>query len=153
MRRLSGDRRWLAIGVGILALLVVYFGISWFFSSKLIANHFGSDEQAVFSDFGLPDPEAVTIANGKTKLASWFFQNPRVGETRCAVVMAHGFTGNKAAILSWAPLFWGRGCDLLLFDFRSHGQSSKGFNTYGVHEKQDELAAVDWLEKRSGLPD
>lgn len=152
-RRLIGGRR-LLIGAAVLLLLVVaYFGGSWVFSSKLIGQQFGSDEQAHFADFRLPQPEAVTLTNGKTKLAGWYFANPRAGTAQCAVVMLHGFVINKAVILPFTPMFWDRGCDLYLYDLRSHGESSREFSTYGVHDKEDELLAVDWLAKRTRLPD
>ena len=153
-RRLVGGRRRLLIGAAVLlVLLVAYFGGSWVFSSKLIGQHFGSDEQAQFADFKLPQPEAVTLANGKAKLAGWYFANPRAGTAKCAVVMLHGLSINKAVVVPFTPMFWDRGCDLYLYDLRRHGESSEEFSTYGVHDKKDELIAVDWLAKRTGLPD
>lgn len=147
--------RWrLAVGATVLLVLfLAYFGASWVFSSKLIGIHFGSDEQVVFSDFKLPQPEVVTLTNGSTRLAGWFFANPRAATAKCAVVMLHGFSINKAVVVPFTPMFWDRGCDLYLYDLRSHGESSKGFSTYGVHDKRDELLAVDWLAKRTRLPD
>ena len=141
----------LATAAVVLGLLGIYIAISWVFSDKLIARQFSSDEQVQFSDFGLPSPQEVTIDNGKTHLAAWYFANPRA--EKCAVVMLHGFTGNKATVLVAAPLFWNRGCDLLFYDLRGHGASSRGLLTYGVADKKDELAVVDWLEKRTGLSD
>ena len=135
----------------LLVLLGIYTAVSWVFADKLIAQQFRSDEQVTFSDFGLPKPHHVAVENGKTRLAAWYFANPR-GE-KCAVVLLHGFTGNKATVLIAAPLFWNRGCDLLFYDLRGHGASSRGLLTYGVVDTKDELAAVDWLEHRTGLAD
>jgi pimeloyl-ACP methyl ester carboxylesterase len=129
--------------------VAVYGGISWFFSEQLIARKCASQPEATFADFGLPQPEDVAIASGTTRLAGWYFANPQ--RAGCAVILLHGFTGNRADVLIAAPLFWKRGCDLLVYDLRGHGQSSPGLFTYGVHDKEDELAAVDWLSRRAGL--
>jgi pimeloyl-ACP methyl ester carboxylesterase len=150
----SGSRLRLPVAGTIVgsALAAIYTGVSWFFSGKLIARQFPADyDEVVFAEFGLPQPENVTFANGATRLAGWYFANPR--RAGCAVILLHGFTGNRATVLDAAPLFWDRGCDLLLYDLRGHGQSSGGFVTYGVHDKGDTLAAVDWLSQRTGLSD
>jgi fermentation-respiration switch protein FrsA (DUF1100 family) len=138
------------VGIGLLILAAIYGGVCWLFSDKLIAARYPSDEQVPFADLGLPNPESLTLTNGSLKLAGWYFANPKAGG--CATVLQHGFAINKAVALGWAPLFWGRGCDILVFDLRSHGQSSPGLLTYGVLDKTDELMAVDWLIARTGLP-
>ena len=142
----------LVVGAWVLLLLVAGYGaVSWIFSTKLIGQRFAPDEEVAFADFGLPEPEAVSLTNGPIELASWYFKNPR--SVGAAVVLLHGFSINKATALSWAPLFWDLGCDLFVYDLRSHGRSSPALLTYGVVDKQDQLIAVDWLAKRTGLRD
>lgn len=145
-------RRGWVIAAAVPAVAAVFYGaVSWVFSDTLIGQQFPtSDEQVSFADFGLPDPESVTIPNGQTRLAGWYFPNP--GKAGCAVIQLHGFTSNKAEVLVAAPLFWDRGCDVLAYDLRGHGDSSPGLLTYGVLDKGDELAAVDWLAGKTGLP-
>jgi uncharacterized protein len=141
----------LVIALVVVGLVVAYGGVSAVFADKLIGQQFPTtDEDVAFADFGLPQPETATISNGQTQLAAWYFANPR--KAGCAVIVLHGFTGNRAEVLGAAPLFWDRGCDLLLYDLRSHGASSPGLLTYGVLDKGDELAAVDWLAGKTGLP-
>ncbi len=50
-------------------------------------------------------------------------------------------------------LFFERGCDVFVYDLRGHGASSRGLLSYGALDKFDELAAVDWLEEKTRLPD
>lgn len=138
------------LGLGAVAVAVAYGGVSWLFSERLIAGQHPADELVDFADFGLPQPEEVTLQNGGVNLAGWYFANPQ--SNGCAVVMLHGFTINKATVLGWTPLFWARGCDMFLYDLRSHGKSSPALLTYGVLDKGDELLAVDWLAQRTGLP-
>ena len=51
--------------------------------------------------------------------------------------MLHGFGGARAEVVGASPLFWDRGCDLLMYDSRGHGDSSPSLLTFGVHERED----------------
>lgn len=129
----------------------VYGAVSWVFADRLVGPQFPSPGDPVdFAALGLPEPESVTIANGPTELAAWYFANPAAAG--CAVIQVHGFSGQRAEVVGAAPLFWDLGCDILVYDLRGHGRSSPGLLTYGAHDKFDELAAVDWLTGRTGLP-
>ncbi len=132
-------------------LVLVYGGVSWVFSDKLIAQTFKPLGPVDLAAFGLPQPEEATIpGDGGATLAAWYFANPR--HERCAVVMLHGFGGSRSEIIAATPIFWGRGCDLLLYDARGHGESSPSLLTYGAHERQNLRLAIDWLAGKSGLP-
>ena len=147
-----GDRRRVRIAVMVVAVVAAIYGaVSGVFSDKLIGGQFlPPDEEANFADFGLPRPEMVTVTNGQTQLAGWYFANPRAAG--CAVIVLHGFTGNKAQMLGPAAgLFFERGCNVFVYDLRGHGASSRGLLSYGVLDKGDELAAVDWLAQKTGL--
>jgi uncharacterized protein len=136
--------------IGLLVLLVIaYVGVSWVFSDKLIAAQARPLGTVDPAKYGLPRPAVVDVPGGGVKLASWFFANPR--KEHCAVIMLHGFGGARAEVVGAAPIFWNRGCDLLLYDSRGHGDSSPALLTFGVHERQDLKLAIAWLGKRSGL--
>lgn len=139
------------LAIGLAVLIVLYGSVSWVFSSKLIAQQFPSEEQVDFASFGLPNPEEFTVANGKINLAGWYFDNPANGG--CGVVMLHGYTGNKVTVLNTNSLFWDLGCDLVFYDLRGHGLSSKGMHTYGALDKGDQIAVIDWFINRTGLPE
>ena len=139
----------IAVGVGLVAL-VGYGIVSWVFSDKLIAQQFTALGDVDPAEFGLPRPEATTIRGDGVDLAAWYFANPR--DEGCAVVMLHGFSGNKAEILAASPIFWRRGCDVLVYDARGHGESSRALLSYGVHEREDLLRVVEWLAAKTDLP-
>lgn len=140
-------RRWPLIA----AVALCGYGIaSWVFSEKLIAQQFTTLGPADVSEYGLPAPESVTIRGEGVDLAAWYFANPR--GSKCAVVMLHGFSGSRAEVLAATPIFWERGCDLVLYDARGHGDSSRALLSYGVHEREDLLRVVEWLGARTGLP-
>lgn len=145
----------LIIGAVVLAVLaVVYLAGSWYFSGIIVA--FDTDslaeeeaERGVPADYGLPAPEEVTFQSDGETLAGWYFDNPAGGN--CGVILLHGITGSRYGGLKYAPLFWERGCDLMMYDHRYHGGSTGDYGTYGFYEKQDALAAVDWFANRTGL--
>jgi len=141
----------LAISALVVVLIIVIYGaISWVFSDKLTASNFAPLGPVDVTAFGLPQPENVTIPGDGVSLAGWYFANPR--KAGCAVVMLHGYSGSRQEILAAAPIFWDRGCDLLMYDSRGHGESSPALLTYGAHERQDLRLAVEWLAQRTGLP-
>ena len=139
----------------ILAVLaVVYLAGSWYFSGIIVAFETDSlaeeeAERGVPADYGLPAPEEVTFQGDGETLAGWYFDNPANGN--CGVILLHGITGSRYGGLKYAPLFWERGCDLMMYDHRYHGASTGDYGTYGFYEKQDALAAVEWFAARTGL--
>lgn len=135
-------------------LLLVYLGGSWYFSTVLLARETStieaSQESLATVDLSmLPQPEAVSIANGEISLAGSFYENDDDGD--CAVLLLHGYTGTRYTAVQYAPLFWERGCDVLAYDARGHGESSDAYHTYGYHEKFDAQAAYTWLLNKTGL--
>jgi uncharacterized protein len=150
MKRIAG------ILLGLFALLLfIYAGASWYFSGKVIER--GTTPIAVSAAnqsgpeaYGLPLPEPISIEHDGVTLEGWYFANEMGGD--CGVVLLHGSTGNRFGVLQYTPLFWERGCDLLLYDARGHGDSTPSFHTYGYHEKEDLRAVVAWMQERTGLP-
>ena len=147
--------RGLRIALIIIGLLIVaYAAAGWFFSGLILDAPTQSLVDAAAegdtpADFGLPEPEEITIDAGEVTLAGWLFENPRQGD--CGVMFLHGFRGTRYHVLNWAPLFWQRGCDILAYDHRGHGDSTPAFHTYGFYEKADAIAALDWFASRTGL--
>ena len=140
----------------ILAVLAVgYLAASWYFSGLIVAftpNTLAAEEAAHGDpqDYGLPAPEEISFQGDGETLAGWYFDNPADGN--CGVILMHGINGNRYRELKYTPLFWDRGCDLMLYDHRHHGGSTGKYGTFGFYEKQDGLAAVDWFATRTGLP-
>ena len=139
----------IVLAVAVLALLG-YAGVSWLFSEKLVAQQFTSLGPVDFAEHSLPQPANEAIRGEGVTLSAWFFENPR--NAGCAVAMLHGFSGNKAEVLAPAPVFWRRGCDLLLYDARGHGDSDRALLSFGAHEREDLLRAIEWLTARTELP-
>jgi pimeloyl-ACP methyl ester carboxylesterase len=154
---MKSKKLWIVlIFIGVILAGLYLFG-SYFFSDQLINRPTQSlaTSQERMGELGVPsitltEPEAVTIEAGDVTLAGNFYQNPLEGD--CAVLMLHGYTSTRYGTLQYAPLFWDRGCDLLAYDARGHGESSDAYHTYGYFEKTDGMAAYEWLQERTGLP-
>jgi uncharacterized protein len=139
----------------LLILVVAYAAVGYYFSSQIVAFSVRSLEEdqqrnnALPAQFGLPEPEEVLIDSGDVTLAGWLFTNEQNGD--CGVILLHGRSATRYQSLHFTPLFWPRGCDLLLLDVRYHGASSGDYGTYGYYEKEDTLAALHWLAARRQL--
>ncbi len=147
---------WIVLGIMLIILAGIYLYASYFFSNQLIAREMRSlaediaqSDRGSYAEYGLPAPETVSINNGEITLNGWYFDNEADGE--CGVLLLHGYGSTRNGVLQYAPLFWERGCDLLAYDARGHGDSSEAFHTYGYHEKEDGKAAFDWFVAETGL--
>lgn len=142
-------------------LVFLYIGASWYFAEVLVAFPQRSLEEVAArmqergyqtepAAFGLPEPENVTIPVDETiQLAGWYFDNPAHGQ--CGLIFLHGHTGARPHGLIYSEPFWARGCDLLMFDARHHGESTGEYGTYGFYEKEDTRVALRWFEDKTGL--
>ncbi len=94
---------------------------------------------------------AELTASDGTRLAGWYIPAGNQGAVVPTVVLAHANGKSKSQMLSWAePLH--ADYNLVLFDFRNHGQSAGEVTTMGVDEVLDLRAIVDWLERAKSPP-
>jgi fermentation-respiration switch protein FrsA (DUF1100 family) len=78
-------------------------------------------------------------------LDGWFIPQQKADRT---IIVCHGAGANKGNFVWFlAPLAY-QGYNVLFFDFRAHGGSEGRTTTYGLHERLDVLAAVDWLKRK-----
>jgi fermentation-respiration switch protein FrsA (DUF1100 family) len=152
-------------GLSALALLLLlaafYLWNCWYFSGAIVAYEHSSLEEVRertepvlgpydLEELGLPVPEDLSLdVCGGILLSGWFFENDQDGA--CGAVLLHGRAGARVETFMYVPLFWDRGCHLVMFDARHHGESTGEYATYGYYEKEDALRVVDWLSSRAGL--
>lgn len=90
--------------------------------------------------------DALTAGDG-TRIAGWYIPaGSEAGPTGATVILAHADGANKSEMLERAALLHAD-YNLVLFDFRNHGQSSGEVTTMGVREERDLRAVVDWLDE------
>ena len=97
------------------------------------------------SDHGLPFERVSFPSYDGTILRGWFV--PAL-HPRATVVFCHGRAGSKAPDLIYVPQFRQQGFNVLLFDFRAHGESDGHKSSLVYHERQDLLAAIAYLRER-----
>lgn len=78
-------------------------------------------------------------------LAGWYLAGPPGAPT---VVLLHGVTDDRRAMLPRTRLFRDAGFGVLLVDGRGHGESPRQRVTYGARERLDATAAVAWVRRR-----
>ncbi len=98
------------------------------------------------ADLGMAYEDVRFRTDDGVALSAWFI--PAARETTTAVIVLHGFSGNRlpelAAFVPWLH----ERHHVLQFDFRGHGESEPHATTLGAHERQDVAAAVRFLEAR-----
>ncbi|HVZ95291.1 MAG TPA: alpha/beta fold hydrolase [Chitinophagaceae bacterium] len=107
---------------------------------------FGKD---YFKKENVPVPDsfsAVTIASTDgIQLEGWYRQ---VANPNGSVALFHGYGDNKTKILPEAMGFLDMGYNVLLIDFRGHGNSSGNTCTIGYREADDVNAAYKFLKDK-----
>jgi uncharacterized protein len=97
-----------------------------------------------------PTPAGDAVAVDGVRLAGWYVPAGNgAGPAGATVVLAHGWGSNKSDMLSRAAVLHDA-YNLLLLDFRNHGQSGDAATTQGVREATDLRAMIDWLEASKG---
>lgn len=66
------------------------------------------------------------------------------------LVLCHGYRGNKELMYSFIDLF--PNFNILMFDFRAHGQSKGSITSIGYHESKDVIAATKFLRAQTKTP-
>lgn len=89
--------------------------------------------------------EAVRIpmADGLT-LDGWFIPEENAERT---ILVCHGAGANKGNFVWFLSALAHEGYNVAFFDFRAHGASDGRTTTYGIRERLDVRAAVDWLKR------
>jgi uncharacterized protein len=82
------------------------------------------------------------------RLAGWYIPaGSGMSPDGPTVILAHPNEGNKSTMLAHAALLHDD-YNLVLFDFRNHGQSGGDVTTQGSLEQNDLEAVVEWLDRR-----
>jgi uncharacterized protein len=94
-------------------------------------------------DFPAQPYEVVTMqTSSKLKIEAWLLKKD---SSRGTVIMFHGHMGNKGAMLPEASVFYTLGYNVMLVDFRAHGNSEGTASTIGRKEGEDVKLAYDYI--------
>lgn len=96
-------------------------------------------------ELGVPFESVAFPAADGTLLRGWWLYRP---ESRRVVVICGGYRGRRADMLGVGAAMWRDGSNVLIFDYRGHGELAGTIVTLGYQEVQDLLAAVQYIKER-----
>ena len=79
-------------------------------------------------------------------IEAWFA--PADSNAKGTVLLFHGITTNKASVLAEASEFRYQGYNIMLVDFRAHGNSGGSTTTMGVRETEEVKLAYDFIKAK-----
>jgi uncharacterized protein len=142
--------------------VVVFLGLAFFLLG--FVPYFMVDRIAI-KGFALPDRENTAYVANEFKVAKediqlttsdgvsisgWFI--PAEGAPRGSVVMVHGLNRTRIEMAKKVEPLHARGFNCILIDLRNHGASGKYVTSFGLKEKLDVRAAVDFAISKAPVP-
>ncbi len=103
-----------------------------------------ADGQDPMSVFNLPYEHLRIPTRDGLMLDGWFIPENKPSDR--TIVICHGAGANKGNFVWFLRPLAHSGYNVLFFDFRAHGSSDGRTTTYGIRERADVIAAVDWLK-------
>ena len=130
-------------------LFVVYASLGWFFSSLIIIPWRSQPDFSILKKYGIVEAVEV-ITDDNILLKGSYLKNPN-DSVFCGVVVSHGWGGNRMGGAEYAPYFWKKGCDIILYDHRGHGDSGGSLGTWSIRERKDHQLFSKMLMDKSKL--
>jgi len=96
-------------------------------------------------ELGAPYQDVAFPTVDATLLRGWWLERP---DSRGVIIVCGGYRGRRADLLGIGTALWRSGSNVLMFDYRGHGELAGTGVTLGYHELEDLLAAVDWGKGR-----
>lgn len=142
----------------IIIFSVILSAAGWYFSeqvmhpqkpekSKCSVNHFVYCNDPK-KDLGLEFEDVSFISQEKYNLKGWFIPAKRSTKV---IITVHGHGANRYEGARWFKALHKAGFNILSFDMRNSGQSTKGTTTMGYYERYDVISAVDYVEKEKNM--
>jgi pimeloyl-ACP methyl ester carboxylesterase len=102
------------------------------------------------AEIGIDFENISFITTDSIKLRGWFIgsQNSLTAPT---IIIAHGLGASKSDFINLSGFLSSNGFNVLLFDFRAHGESGGKSCSLGLKEQMDISAALDYIISRKNL--
>lgn len=100
-----------------------------------------------------PHHYAYITTDDGIKLSCWYINTMveyKRSPSNTTVIMFHGHGSNKSGVINEALAFYDMGYNVLMVDFRAHGESEGNVCTVGYYESLDVKAAYDYVAKQKG---
>ncbi len=99
------------------------------------------------SDFDLSYSQHTIPVNDNIRLDAWYIPTEN---SRGLIIMFHGYSSEKSAMLKETTILHRLGYTCLLVDFRGSGDSSESYTTLGYIEAEDVSAAYTFAREQPG---
>ncbi|HAN45302.1 MAG TPA: X-Pro dipeptidyl-peptidase (S15 family), partial [Cyanobacteria bacterium UBA8156] len=142
------------IGVAILLIgFVGYLGISAIAGDKLSTAKRIFDPQKITVFDSNPEEVGIQTSDGKT-IAGWYIKSQKSDRV---IILVHGLNSSRTFEFAGKFSEFGaemnrQGFSILMIDLRGHGQSSDSRLTFGITERNDIIATVNWLKQKGFKP-
>ncbi|WP_175414871.1 alpha/beta hydrolase [Nibricoccus aquaticus] len=98
------------------------------------------------ADSTLTQAESVTFPSlDGLSLSGWWLPSP---DSKTTVILLHGHGSNRRQMIARAKLLHRHGYSVLLYDARGHGESAGDLVSFGFHESNDLLGAMDFARSK-----
>ena len=145
----------LALGLSVIAVLIISFIALTVFSSNRLMNIKGYEVSNVPSNI-LPSYSTTSFqsADGQTSLQGWFFKTKNPIST---IIVVHDAGSNRlpfgVEMIDMIEVWLENGYNVFMFDQRNSGTSGGDICTYGYLEWQDVLGAIAIVKQISVTTD
>jgi alpha-beta hydrolase superfamily lysophospholipase len=100
--------------------------------------------QLVVDSLSIPH-QSLYIQSDTLKLAAWYAKH-NVDSTKGTVIMFHGYGSSRSEIIPEATAFYKMQYNILMIDFRGHGQSQGNVCSMGYYESDDVRSAYNFIK-------
>lgn len=102
------------------------------------------------AELGIAFKTISFITTDSITLRGWFIETQN-HLTAPTIIIAHGLAASKSDFINLSGFLSSKGFNVLLFDFRAHGESAGKSCSLGLKEQMDITAAVDYIISREDL--
>ena len=102
------------------------------------------------AEIGIDFENISFITTDSITLKGWFVSSQN-SLTAPTIIIAHGLGASKSDFINLSGFLSSNGFNVLLFDFRAHGESGGKSCSLGFKEQMDITAAVDYIISRKDL--
>jgi len=123
------------------------------FGEKLSAIAFGVrvSKSLVVDSLSIPHTNIQLVTDDSIHLAAWYCENnidDTIVNAKGTVIMFHGHGSSRSGIINEAWVFYRLGYNVMMVDFRAHGESEGNTCTVGYYESKDVKAAYDYVTSK-----
>lgn len=135
-------------------LAIAYLGISAF------AGHILSTPTRIILDrqkasiFIIPPEEVKFRTSDNLEISGWFISSKNSDKV---LILVHGLNSNRTSefadrFTEFGSTMQKQGFSILMIDLRGHGLSSDSRLTFGITERRDVIAGVNWVKQKGFKP-